>query len=272
LHRFEGASDEGRSEFKDKTGIDIEHDIDHVVACMGAKGTTGNANGLVLARGRFDAARLEALAIENGGKVEQYKGKRLLTALHRHENQGDTTQESGMAMAFLGPDLVALGGADMVRQAIDRGDGTTSVLANAEMMKQVGGMADQSMWAVGRFDAIRAEARLPSEVSDRIPAITWFSASGHVNGGMSATVKAETKDEQAANNLRDIIRGFTALAKMQADAKPEFQRMMPDIQLGGEGKIVSVSFAVTTEMLDAIAAAKDAAGVMKKHLPKPEPK
>ena len=57
---------------------------------------------------------------------------------------------------------------------------------------------------------------------------------------------------QAATNLRDIIRGFTALAKMQAGNRPEFQRMMPDIQLGGEGKVVEVSFAVTTDMLDAM--------------------
>ena len=38
LRQFEGMTDEGRSEFKDKTGIDIEQDIDHVVACMGAQG------------------------------------------------------------------------------------------------------------------------------------------------------------------------------------------------------------------------------------------
>jgi hypothetical protein len=35
LRRFEGVTDEGRSEFKNETGIDIEQDIDHVVACMG---------------------------------------------------------------------------------------------------------------------------------------------------------------------------------------------------------------------------------------------
>ena len=36
LRKFEGVTDEGRSEFKSETGIDIEQDIDHVVACMGA--------------------------------------------------------------------------------------------------------------------------------------------------------------------------------------------------------------------------------------------
>jgi hypothetical protein len=268
LRQFEGVTDEGRSEFKDKTGIDIEHDIDHVVACVGAKDREGNGSGLVVARGRFDQGRLEALALENGGKVEQYKGKRMLTALADRKHQAAAREGESMAVAFLGADLVAMGGTNMVRQAIDRADGSASVLTNADMMKLVGDMDDASLWAVGRFDALRSEVRLPNEVSERIPSITWFSASGHVNGGMQATVKAEAKDEQAANNLRDIIRGFTALAKMQAGNSPEFQRMMPDIQLGGDGKVVAVSFAVTTDMLDAFVAAKGAAGAIKKSLPK----
>jgi hypothetical protein len=177
-----------------------------------------------------------------------------------------------MAVAFLAGDLMAMGEAGMVRKAIDRGEGTASVRDNAELMKLVAEMNDASMWAVGRFDAIRAEAQLPAEVSDRIPAITWFSASGRVNGGIQATVKAETKDEQAAANLGDIIRGFTALAKMQTGGNAELQRMMPTFELGVDGKVVAVSFAVTTEMMDAFAAAKAAAGTIKKNAPAPEQK
>jgi len=268
LRQFEGMTDEGRDEFKDKTGIDIEQDIDHVVACMGATGLGHEKSGLVVAQGRFDQSRLEALAIEHGAKAEQYKGKRMVTAMADAAHQGAASHGGSMAMAFLGEGVVAMGGADSVRQAIDRAGGSSSVLSNQEMMKLVGEMNGASMWAVGKFDALRAEARLPAEVSERIPSITWFSASGHVNGGMQATVTAETKDEAAATNLRDIIRGFTALAKMQAGSSPELQRMMPDIQLGGDGKMVALSFAVTTDMLDAIVAAKGAAGAIRKRVPK----
>ena len=269
LRQFDGMTDQGRSDFKDKTGIDIEQDIDHVVACMGVKGSNGDHSGLVVATGRFDQGRLEALALENGGKVETYKGKRLVTALSDKVHPGgENAHPSSMAIAFLGQNMVALGGADMVRQTIDRADGSSSVLTNPDMMKLVGDVNDASLWAVGNFDALRAQAQLPSEVSTRIPAITWFSASGHVNGGMQATLKAEAKDEEAAKNLRDIIRGFTALAKMQTGNTPEIQKLMPDIQLGGEGKMVAVSFTVTTEMLDAMMAARHVAGAVKKSLPK----
>ena len=77
-----------------------------------------------------------------------------------------------------------------------------------------------------------------------------------MNGGLQAVVKAEAKDEQAAENLRDIVRGFVALAKMQAGGKPGMAKMMPDVQLSGDGKEVAISFAVTNEMLDAFEAAR----------------
>jgi hypothetical protein len=253
LRKFEGVTDEGRNEFKTQTGIDIETDIDHVVACMEAPQGEGNHRGLVVVNGRFEPARIEALALEHGGRAEQYKGKKLILAA------GDKGEHAGhpveMAMAFLDQGVVALGTGDMVRLAVDRSTGGGSVRSNAELMRLVGDVADQSLWAVGRFDVLTSQAALPAEVSERVPPITWFSASGRVNGGLSAVVKAEAKDEQGANNLRDIIRGFVALAKMQTSGKPGLQAMMPDVQLSGEGKEVAISFAVTTQMLDALEAA-----------------
>jgi hypothetical protein len=92
-----------------------------------------------------------------------------------------------------------------------------------------------------------------------------------VNGGLHAMVKAEAKDEQAADNLRDIVRGFVALAKMQAGNKPGVQKMLPDVQLSGDGKEVAISFEVTNEMLDAFEAAR-AMGEQIKKLEPNQPK
>jgi hypothetical protein len=256
LRKFEGVTDEGRSEFKTETGIDIETDIDHVVACMGTPGAEAEHNGLVVVTGRFDTSKVEALALEHGGRTEQYKGKRLLV-IAPHAKGEEAGKGPEMAMAFLDKGVVALGTADMVRRAVDRGAaGGGSVLGNGELMRLVGDMSGQSLWAVGRFDALSAQATLPADVSERIPPLTWFSASGHVNGGLQAVVKAEAKDEQSAENLRDIVRGFVALAKMQAGSKPGLQKMLPDVQLSGDGKDVAISFAVTNEMLDAFEAAR----------------
>ena len=269
LRKFEGVTDEGRSEFKTQTGIDIEQDIDHVVACMGAPAAGAERTGLVVVTGRFDSKRIEAMAVEHGGRAEQYKGKRLILVPPGGKDEG-AGHGSDMAMGFLDAGVVALGTSGMVRLAVDHAGGN-NLLANTELMRLIAEMSGQSMWAVGRFDALSAQATLPAEVSERIPPISWFSASGRVNGGLQAMVRAEAKDEQAAENLRDIIRGFVALAKMQAGSKPSIQKMLPDVQLSGDGKEVAISFAVTNEMLDAFEAARAMGEQIKKldqHAPK----
>src|SRR3712207_3751617 len=75
-----------RDDFQQRTGVDIERDIDAVVATMlptAASAPSAPASPhpdhrpLVLARGRFDVVRLEGLAREHGGQVADYKGTRL---------------------------------------------------------------------------------------------------------------------------------------------------------------------------------------------------
>src|SRR5262245_35557462 len=62
-----------RNEFEAKTGINFEQDIDTVVAVMMPRTATTSGrpqeSALLLARGRFDATRLETLAVEHGGVV-----------------------------------------------------------------------------------------------------------------------------------------------------------------------------------------------------------
>jgi len=77
-----------------------------------------------------------------------------------------------------------------------------------------------------------------------------FSVTGQVDSGVTATVQAETRDEESANGLRDVVRGFMALAKMQVGSKPELQALLQSLQLGGSGKLVNLSFELSPQMLD----------------------
>ena len=63
----------------------------------------------------------------------------------------------------------------------------------------------------------RAACRRTSR--SQIPAITWFAVSGHVNGGLRGVIRAETRDDEAANNLRDVVRGFMALGEAAGRAR-----------------------------------------------------
>ena len=63
-------------------------------------------------------------------------------------------------------------------------------------------------------------------------------------------LRAEARDDQSAENLRDVVRGFLALGRMQAQNDPKLQALAQSLELTGTGKTVSLSFTVPTEILD----------------------
>jgi hypothetical protein len=257
--------EQGQKEFQEQTGIDIERDIDYIVAAL----ATGpqQARPLVIARGRFNDTQLEGLIREHGGTVEDYKGKRLVLAPaghngHDRDASGVPTDPSDhrarlatdhIVLAFLEPGIVAFGDASAVRTAIDAQLSAHSITSNNEMMELVTDIGrNNNAWAVGRFDVLAAQAKLPEQISSRLPAVKWFAAAGHVNGGVSGTLRAEARDDAAAENLRDVVRGFLALARMQSQADPRTAGLIDSLHLSGSGKTVALSFSVPAEILDMI--------------------
>ena len=243
----------GQQEFQEKTGIDIEHDIDYVIASMTPAGDS-RPRGLVVARGRFDVFKLETLVREHGGTVEEYKGKRLITSPEHNAEQ--------FTMAVLEPggvtggvaSLVAVGDASALKHAIDTQLTSQSITSNNEMMDLVKDIErGNNAWAVGRLDVLTAQAKLPDEIATRIPAVKLFAASGHINGGFSGTIRAEARDEASAQQLRDVVRGFLALAQMQSQNDPKLAALAQTLQLSGEGTTVALSFTLPAELLQMVA-------------------
>jgi len=266
LHKAIPYEENGQREFQEQTGINIETDIDHLVACLNPDSSTNKPGaGMIVARGRFDEVKIEALMRQHGAHVEDYRAKRLVVA-----DVGD--HPTGFAVSFMEPGLVAVGSTNLVRTAIDLhqgGDnpqsGLSSVTRNEELMNVVKTLESGNVWAVGRFDALASRAKLPPGIAERLPAITWFSVSGHINGGIRGVIRAEARDDEAANNLRDVVRGFMALGKLQAGSNPQVQLMLQSLELGGQNRTVALSFVVPAEVFDAVTT------MMPKHLPeKPE--
>jgi hypothetical protein len=246
-----------RDEFQDKTGVNIEQDINSVVAALVGGtdlSTSPEKSVLFLLRGRYDQARLESLALEHGGKVEDYVtpegAKRLVT----HVDDDGTPD---MAIGFLEADLIAIGGYDAIKKAIDAKQGRNIVSVNGDLMTQIGQIDASNAWAVGRFDAIASSAHLPSEVQSYLPNIQWFSAATHVNGGVSGVFKAEARDEEAAKNMRDVLNGLLALARMQAGSQPELKTMVDSLQLSGDGKNIALSFTLPSELFEVLEQLKE---------------
>ncbi len=240
--------EDGQHEFQNQTGINIETDIAHVLVAIVPTGEeTGRMPGspIVLARGQFDQVKIEALMREHGAQVEDYKGARLVVG-------GATEGKPSLSLAFLEPGLVAVGSHALIRGAVDLKSGGSSIAANDEMMGLIHDLESGNAWAAGRFDALTSRANLPDGVAQQLPGITLFSASANIDSGIRGTVRAESRDDASASSLRDVVRGFLALARMQTSSRPEFASLLESLQLGGTGKTVALSFDLPPAMLDAL--------------------
>ncbi|MGH9409870.1 MAG: hypothetical protein ACRD1V_10500 [Vicinamibacterales bacterium] len=241
----------GQQEFQSQTGIDIEHDIDYVIAAM-TSATSSDVNGLVIARGRFNVTQLEALARDHGGVAEDYQGKHLLTVSDVKPADSPAPHRSGHALtlAFLEPGLVAIGGEPAIKSAIDAEMSAHSITSNADMMQLVSDIDHgNNAWAVGRLDAID-QSQIPAQIRSHIPPVKTFAVMAHIDGGVSGTIRADASDDQSGENLRQIVNGFLAFGRLQAQNDPKAALVMQSLQLSGSGKTVELSFVIPTAALD----------------------
>lgn len=272
LERMTMSQRRGQRQMHEFAGIDLEKDISRVVAYVqsnDAANSAGNSEGppraLILARGTFDHAKVEQFLKDHGGSVEDYNGKHVISRQMEsrgHQQSSQSAQPGPQnqpvihqvedALAFVQPDLIATGPVDLVRRALDNSAATANIASNAELMKLIGDASSGNVWVVGRFDAVSRRIGLPENLRQQVPPLRLVSASAHVDGGVKATIKAETADKTAADQLRDVVRGALAFARLQAGSKPELQDALKSIELGGRDTNVQLSFQMTPDAIRAI--------------------
>ncbi len=108
-------------------------------------------------------------------------------------------------------------------------------------------------WAVGRFDLFASQANLPTEIAPKIPPVKWLAAAGHINGGVSARLLAEAKDDQAAENLRGVVNGVMSLARLQAQNDPKLTSLVNSFQMSGQRQDRRLAFALPAEIFELMA-------------------
>ena len=235
---------EGQREFESRTGIDLERDVDQVVACL-IPGV-GEPDGLVVATGRFQPDRLEQLAQEHGGTAEEYRGVRVISR---------PTGDRDLAMAFLEPGVLALGSTSVVRQAVDApGTDVTSNERLMGLMTEIDG--GSNAWLIARMDDPDALSWLPDRVQTQVPPLEAFAIGSRLNGGLSGRITAEGRDEQATQNLTDVVQGFLALARMQTGSRPELASVLDGFELSRTERRVILSFNLPPDVFQTVTPAR----------------
>jgi hypothetical protein len=242
FRQFENGAQSSPDSLEARTGINFQTDIDRVVMSSVDLGGVRNMASLLIARGRFDQVRIEGVMREHGGEASEYRGARMVVV---------KSEPHDAALAFAEPGLILFGTSESVHGALDAKAGAAAgIRANGDFMKQVGDVEDGAAWSVAKFDSLAGAGGLPPAVASQLPPINWLAASGRLDAGLHGLVRAEANDEQAAQNLRDVVKGFLALMKMQGARQPEYKGVFDSVALTSEGKSVSLSFEVTPQMLD----------------------
>ena len=222
---------DGQREFQDRTGIDIERDIEYVVGGLVPDGAD-DTSGIAILAGRFDAERLEALALDHDGTASDYRGSRLITI------PGES-----LAMAFLETGVIAIGSEPLVKRTIDlpfTGGGVDSNDSLMGLLQHV--ERGSTAWTIGRLDDPRGGEWLPDQVESQVSQVAAFAADVRVNGGVSGKLTAEARDEQTGRNLRDLLQGFLALARLQFGSRSELRGLLDSIRLTTAGTNVTLTF------------------------------
>ncbi|MFN2570293.1 MAG: hypothetical protein ABR537_01585 [Gemmatimonadales bacterium] len=245
FREFETTSPASPDGLEARTGIQFDKDVDAVlIASSGTRqAPTASDRALIIARGRFDTVRIEALMRERGAQIEQYRGKRLVIVKDEKNDAALTFAEAG---------LVLFGPGDGVRGALDAKAGAApGISANGEFMALVNDVDDGTAWSVAKFDSISGRAPLPGGVINQLPPINWLAASGRIDSRLHGLVRAEAQDERSAQDLRDVVQGFLSLARLQGSRDPAYKGMLDSVALNAQGKSVSLSFDLPPSALDA---------------------
>lgn len=232
------------ADLEEKTGLNPERDLDHVVIAGGPSAGSGRRHpGLVLVSGRFDRYKVSR-AIETSGKGVTWKDHQGTTVYMFREGR-----KGADAAAFLDDDTLVFGSQPAVEAAItSRAGGTAPLRTNASLMALLERVRPGStFWMVGDQSLL---SNLPQSIpapsgsegaSLQLPAVRNLIVTGDLDPQIALEATADTADEAAAKNLADVVRGLLALGALQGNQKPELKELVSSVSVSTEVNQVHVN-------------------------------
>jgi hypothetical protein len=219
------------------TGFDPTRDLHELL--VASNGVPGGKTGLILARGNFDASRIQAAGVAGGGTTTNYNGVTLLL---------DPKQTH--AVAFLDPTLVVAGDVASVKGAIDRQNGAAPL--SAALLVQVNQWsAAEDAWAIAAapLGAVKPPANPtnPSAQALQNAFQNVQQAAGGVKFGdpIVFTGQAQADTAQNATSLAGVAQFLASMAQLQAQQKnPQAAALLSSLTVTTSGNQVNVSLNV----------------------------
>ena len=241
-------------QLKALTGFDPSQDVHELLFAAGAP-TGQKQTGLVLARGRFDVAKIAAVAVLKGAITEGYGGVTIVE---------DPKRQVGVA--FPDPTLAIAGDLANVKAAIDRPHSGQSLPVSLTVMVDRWSLKED-VWVVS---AVPPSSLQPPAAAGALPGgaqnmqamfAKILSAAGGVKFGSAVVVtgQAEADNAQDAASMGDTLKLLANLALMQASQKdPQAAALLQSLTVTTQGTLLNVSVTLPMDTLQQMIKAKTA--------------
>jgi hypothetical protein len=248
------------ADMEDKTGINPERDVDAIYVA-GRKGIDKGGDGVVIVIGTFDRYKVSR-AIETahkGATSTKYQG----TPVYLFE-ESRAGRKAG-AVAFLDDHTLVMGSQKGVEQTIDArsgdGQGLRSNAAMTALLETV--RPGSTFWMVGDQSVLAQMPKgIPGAGGDgqvmNLPPLKSVVVTGDLEPVVSFEATGEAADPAAAQNLADVVRGFVALASLQAAQKPELKQLASAVSVTTDANKVRIAARFPYELLDTLRPTKAA--------------
>lgn len=244
------------AEMEEKTGINPERDVDAIyVAGRKGSGKGRDGDGVVIVLGTFDRYKVSRTieTSHKGATSTKYQG----TPVYLFE-ESRAGRKAG-AVAFLDDHTLVMGSRTGVEQTIDAragdGQGLRSNAAMTALLETV--RPGSTFWMVGDQSVLAQMPKgLPGPGGDgqamNLPPLKTVVVTGDLDPVVSFEATGEAADAVAAQNLADVVRGFVALASLQASQKPELKQLAAGVSVTTDANKVRIAARFPYELLDAL--------------------
>jgi hypothetical protein len=260
--RFSAAREANRprafEELEARTGLNPERDVDQVYVAGSKAGAPGRGGDpLVVVVGRFDRAKVSR-AIETEKRGVTSKNVQGTTVYLFNE---DPSGRGSGAAAFLDDNTLVMGDQAAVEQTVTaRAKGEAPLRENAGLLALLETVKPGStFWMVGDQTLLSNMPRsIPgmggpgTSQSVELPALKSLIVTGDLDPQVSLDLTGEAGDEAAARNLADVVRGFVALASLQANQRPELKQLASAISVTTEASRVHVAARVPYDVIESL--------------------
>jgi hypothetical protein len=248
LSQVTGPKQQNLQNLVNLTGFDPTKDVSELLLAtdtVGATTTPGTHQGLVLARGTFDPAKITAAATAGGALTESYGG---VTIVENPKQQG--------GFAFLSASYVVAGDIANVKAAIDRQKSPASL--PAALATKIGTWsANEDAWVIS---TVPPSTLKPPATAPTIPGlganggtafqnIVDFAAGVKFGASVVATVQAEADNAQDATSISGVLQLLASVAKMQAAQNAQLAALANAVAVTTDGSLVNVTFTLPEDQL-----------------------